>query len=141
MKKPNTTTAMPRLYQACLDIVQGVRKANTSVGRSADAEMRIPVLFHGTDMRCTIEAGSGTAMRNAVEHAQMQSTDKPATEPGLDARLEAITLLGIYASEIKDRNTLAGRKTGWESPQDERYFSRVVSAMRALGVSESAVLG
>lgn len=138
MKKPNATTAMPRLYQACHDIVQGVRSAHASVGQSSDAEMRIPVLFKGTDMRCTIEAGSGTAMRNAVEHAQMQGTNKPAVEPGLDARLEAITLLGIYASELKDSNTL-GRKTEWADPKEERHFNRVVSAMRALGVAESAV--
>lgn len=130
---------MPRLHQAVCDIVQGVRAAHRSVGHSTDkSDMRIPILFHGTDMRVTIEAGPGIAMRNAVEHAQMQATDKPATTPGLDARLEAIALLGIYASEIKDSNTL-GDKTEWAGPKEERHFNRIVSAMRALGVAESAV--
>lgn len=138
MKKPNTTTAMPRLYQACCDIVQGVRSAHASTGQSADAEMRIPVLFKGTDMRCTIEAGSGTAMRNAVQHAQMQGTNKPAAEPGLDARLEAITLLGIYASEIKDSNTLGGRDK-WDDPKEEKHFRRILSAMRSLEIPECMV--
>ena len=139
MKKPNTTTAMPRLHQAVCDIVQGVRTAHTSVGQNSQkTDMRIPVLFQGTDMRVTIEAGPGVAMRNAIEHAQMQATDKPATAPGLDARLEAIALLGIYASEIKNWNTRTGA-TDWLDADEEKHFHRIVDAMRALELPEGMV--
>jgi len=128
-KKQNTATAMRRLYQATSDIVAGMRKVYAENDMPSSGEIRVPVLFRGTDMRVTIEAGQGVAMRNAVEHAQMSASDKPVNEPGLSARGEAITLLAMYASEIKDNSTASGR---FVDPDDEKFFNRVVSAMKAL---------
>ena len=85
----------------------------------------------GHHMRVTIEAGPGVAMRNALENAQMKASDKPAKEPGLDARLEALTLLSIYASELKSMQAVNGK---FLSPDDERHFNRVVMAMKMLDI-------
>jgi hypothetical protein len=130
-KKPGTTTAMRRLFQATKDVVDGTRKAYADAGMPGAQELRVPVLFQGTDMRVTIEAGPGVAMRNALENAQMKASDKPAKEPGLDARLEALTLLSIYASELKSMQAVNGK---FVSPDDERHFNRVVMAMKMLDI-------
>lgn len=137
LTKNDNHTALRRLHKAVTDIVQGTRAVFTAQGKPC-AELRLPVLFHGTDMRVTIEAGPGTAMRNALEHAQMQATDKPAPEPGLNARLEAMALLALYASEIEDTNTLSGR-VEWDDEDEKKHFHRIVSAMRALSLPEHTV--
>lgn len=133
-RKPNTHTAVRRLFEAASDIVQGSRQAMTeTLGKPHHhAEVRIPILMGGTDMRVTVEAGPSVAMRNAVEGAAMKASDKPYIAPGSEARNEAVTLLAIYASEIKDSGQCADGK--WMDAEDERHFVRVVAAMKALGV-------
>lgn len=135
-KKQNTTTALPRLFEAVRDIVQGMRGVYADVAPDKlHAELRVPVLFQGSDMRVTIEAGPSVAMRNAMEHAQMKASDKPVNEPGVSARGEAITLLAMYASEIRDSSTTGGH-FDFDTPDDEQFFNRVVCAMKALDLPD-----
>jgi len=133
-RKPDTHTAIRRLYDAASDIVQCTRNASADVFKTPqhDAAVHIPILMQGTDMRVTIEAGPNVAMRNAVEHAAMQASNKPYIEPGADAKQEAVALLAIYASEVKDANACADGK--WMDAEDERHFVRIVAAMKALEV-------
>ena len=95
-RKPDTRTAIRRLHDAARDIVDGTRNVSADVFKKsqANSEVHIPILMQGTDMRVTIEAGPSVAMRNAVEHAAMQASDKPYREPGADAKQEAVVLLG-----------------------------------------------
>ena len=133
-RKPNTHTAVRRLFEAASDIVQGTRKVMAeSTGKPHhNAEVRIPILISGTDMRVTVEAGPSVAMRNAVEDAAMKASDKPYVAAGAEAKSEAVALLAIYASEIKSAGQCADGK--WMDAEDERHFGRVVSTMKALGV-------
>ncbi len=130
---------MPRLHQAVTDIVAATRGVFVEQGHAThghNIDLRLPVLFSGTDMRCTIEAGPSTARRNAIENAQMHASGKPATEPGLDARQEAVQLLTMYATEFKDSESLAGR---FIDPDDEAFFTRIVNAIKALDLPEGVV--
>lgn len=135
-RKPNTHTAVRRLFEAASDIVHGTRNVmHESTGKPHHhAEVHIPILFGGTDMRVTVEAGPSVAMRNAVENAAMQASDKPYIAPGAKAKSEAVALLATYASEIKDAGQCLEGK--WMDAEDERHFGRVVAAMKALGVTE-----
>lgn len=135
-KKPDTHTAMRRLFQATSDIVAGVRKVHADAGMPSSGELRVPVLFQGTDMRVVIEAGPGVAMRNVVENAQMKASDKPVNEPGLNAKQEAMTLLAMYASELQDANCTDGQFT---DPAEKAFFNRVVDAIKALDLPEGMV--
>lgn len=132
-RKPDTHTAIRRLHDAARDIVDGTRNVSADVFKKsqANSEVHIPILMQGTDMRVTIEAGPSVAMRNAVEHAAMQASDKPYREPGADAKQEAVVLLGAYASEIKAASFSDGK---WMDADDERHFMRVAAAMKALEV-------
>lgn len=132
-RKPDTHTAIRRLHDAARDIVDGTRNVSADVFKKsqANSEVHIPILMQGTDMRVTIEAGPSVAMRNAVEHAAMQASDKPYREPGADAKQEAVVLLGVYASEIKAASFDDGK---WMDADDERHFVRVAAAMKALEV-------
>lgn len=75
--KTSKNGPVPRLYEAALEIVQGTRGVFERSGKDA-REIRVPILIHGTDMRITIEAGPKIAARNAIEHAQMEASGKPA---------------------------------------------------------------
>lgn len=131
-RKPDTHTAIRRLYDAARDIVDGTRNASADVYKTPqhNAEVRIPVLMQGTDMRVTIESGPSVAMRNAVEHAAMKASDKPYLAAGEEAKQEAVAVLAVYASEIK----AASFDGEWMDAEDERHFVRVVAAMKALEV-------
>lgn len=91
------------LYVAAKSIVDNTRKVFTDHGKDA-AELRLPILMHGTDMRVTIEAGPKIAARNAIEKAQCKASDKP--EPSVDMTHtinEAKALIASYAAELCDR--------------------------------------
>ena len=132
-RKPDTHTAVRRLHDAARDIVDGMRNVSADVYKKPqhNSEVRIPILMQGTDMRVTIEAGPGVVMRNAVEHAAMQASDKPYIAAGEQAKQEAVTVLAMYASEIKAASFDDGK---WMDLEDERHFVRVVAAMKALEV-------
>lgn len=131
-RKPDTHTAIRRLHDAAQDIVQGFRNVSADVYKTPqhNAEVRIPVLMQGTDMRVTIEAGPSVVMRNAVENAAMKASDKPYLAAGEEAKQEAVAVLAVYASEIK----AASFDGEWMDAEDERHFVRVVAAMKALEV-------
>lgn len=131
-RKPDTHTAIRRLHDAAQDIVQGFRNVSADVYKTPqhNAEVRIPVLMQGTDMRVTIEAGPSVVMRNAVENAAMKASDKPYLDAGEEAKQEAVAVLAVYASEIK----AASFDGEWMDAEDERHFVRVVAAMKALEV-------
>lgn len=132
-RKPDTHTAIRRLHDAAQDIVQGFRNVSADVYKTPqhNAEVRIPVLMQGTDMRVTIEAGPSVVMRNAVENAAMKASDKPYLAAGEEAKQEAVAVLAVYASEIK----AASFDGEWMDAEDERHFVRVVAAMKALEVA------
>lgn len=132
-RKPDTHTAIRRLHDAAQDIVQGFRNVSADVYKTPqhNAEVRIPVLMQGTDMRVTIEAGPSVVMRNAVENAAMKASDKPYLAAGDEAKQEAVAVLAVYASEIK----AASFDGEWMDAEDERHFVRVVAAMKALEVA------
>lgn len=131
-RKPDTHTSIRRLHDAAQDIVQGFRNVSADVYKTPqhNAEVRIPVLMQGTDMRVTIEAGPSVVMRNAVENAAMKASDKPYLAAGEEAKQEAVAVLAVYASEIK----AASFDGEWMDAEDERHFVRVVAAMKALEV-------
>lgn len=97
-RKPDTHTAIRRLHDAAQDIVQGFRNVSADVYKTPqhNAEVRIPVLMQGTDMRVTIESGPSVAMRNAVEHAAMKASDKPYLAAGEEAKQEAVAVVGTF---------------------------------------------
>lgn len=132
-RKPDTHTAIRRLHDAAQDIVQGFRNVSADVYKTPqhNAEVRIPVLMQGTDMRVTIEAGPSVVMRNADENAAMKASDKPYLAAGEEAKQEAVAVLAVYASEIK----AASFDGEWMDAEDERHFVRVVAAMKALEVA------
>ena len=99
-----------RLYRAAVEIVDGTRKVFAQQGHDP-REVRLPILMHGTDMRVTIEAGPAVAARNAVEHAQMQASGKPA-EPAVDmSRVlrDAAAIIKQSADETRGAHTINGR--------------------------------
>ena len=99
-----------RLYRAAVEIVDGARKVFAQQGHDP-REVRLPILMHGTDMRVTIEAGPAVAARNAVEHAQMQASGKPA-EPAVDmSRVlrDAAAIIKQSADETRGAHTINGR--------------------------------
>lgn len=120
------------LYQAAKEIVDGTRKVFEQQGHDA-REVRLPILMHGTDMRVTIEAGPKIAARNAVEHAQMQASGKPA-EPTVDvsaALQEAQMLLGLFAADLAAENRRHETGTGaWE--RSRAYGLRCEKAIQQL---------
>lgn len=132
-RNPDTHTAIRRLHDAARDIVDGARTASADVYKKPqhNSEVRIPILMQGTDMRVTVEAGPGVAMRNAIEHAAMKASDKPFIASGEEARQEAVAVLAIYASEIKAASFEGGE---WMDAEDQRHFARVAAAMKALEV-------
>ena len=99
-----------RLYKAAVEIVDGTRKVFAQQSHDP-REVRLPILMHGTDMRVTIEAGPAVAARNAVEHAQMQASGKPA-EPVVDmSRVlrDAAAIIKQSADETRGAHTINGR--------------------------------
>lgn len=134
-KQPASHTAMPRLHQAVIDIVEATRRVFVEQERAAggdgrNIDLRLPVLFGGTDMRCTIEAGPSTARRNVIENVQMEANGKP-TDTNRDRALrDAINLLTDYASEIKA--DFCDTTGNWENAYSMRAFERCVAAVRAL---------
>lgn len=99
-----------RLYRAAVEIVDGTRKVFAQQGHDP-REVRLPILMRGTDMRVTIEAGPAVAARNAVEHAQMQASGKPA-EPVVDmSRVlrDAAAIIKQSADETRGAHTINGR--------------------------------
>lgn len=117
--KQRSTSPIDRLYRAALEITD---KSLLVFGEQGicGSELRIPVLMKGTDLRVTIERGPRIAALNAIEHAQMQASDKPAPEnPRLDALRRAMQLIATHAEGIKNGawNVHSGQ---WGDPIDER---------------------
>lgn len=134
-KQPASHTAMPRLHQAVIDIVEATRRVFVEQERAAggdgrNIDQRISVLFGGTDMRCTIEAGPTTARRNAIENAQMSASGKPVNDDIQRVLRDAMALLTEYASEIKD--DFCDAAGNWENAYSMRSFERCIAAVKAL---------
>jgi hypothetical protein len=131
-KDPRKTGPIARLYDIVVEIVDGTRKAMVQSGaakKGQPIDIRLPILMAGTDLRVIIEAGPSTAVRNAIEHAQMNATEKPVTNDLDEAAREACALLAEYASEVQ-RGGMAGDQ--WMNEKDRQFFLRIGTAMRAL---------
>lgn len=123
---------MDRLFLAVQEIVRGTRQvlaehSKTSPGR---VELRNPVIFTGTDMRVTIEAGPSVAMRNVIEGARQNASGEPVAVRGDAALADAMTLLAQYAAEVKDSQS--DGKEAWDDLRSARLFDRLVNCVRAL---------
>lgn len=135
MKKPNTATAMPRLYAAVSDIVIGTRQVIEKTGDGKHAALHIPVHFAGTDMRVTIEAGPGIAALNAIQGAQMKASGSPSTDT-LGVIGEAMMLLALHAAELRQDNLdlqdTHPQGAEWTDEQDRKTFERCLRVVRGL---------
>lgn len=134
-KQPASHTAMPRLHQAVSDIVEATRGVFVAQGRVAggdgrNIDLRLPVLFGGTDMRCTIEAGPTTARRNAIENAQMSASGKPPDTDAQRVLRDAMALITEYASEVK--NDFCDTTGRWDTIASKGLFERCIGAIKAL---------
>lgn len=133
-KKPDTSTAMPRLFAAVQDIVQGTRGAisKTQVG-GQNASLHIPVHFAGTDMRVTIEAGPGIAALNAIQGAEMKASGKPARTSAIT---EAMLLLALHAAELRQDNLelqdVHPQGAEWTDEKDRQTFENTLRVVREL---------
>lgn len=135
-KKPNTATALPRLYEAVCDIVHGTRGAiGKTMGDTQNASLHIPVHFAGTDMRVTIEAGPGIAALNAIQGAQMQASGKPATDT-TGVISEAMVLLALHAAELRQDNLdlrdVHPHGAEWTDAQDKQTFEHIQRVLSSL---------
>lgn len=134
-RKPDTTTAVKRLFDAVSDIVDGTRDVMVKMGDARHPQqitLVTPVLFQGTDMRCTIEAGPGIAARNAIEHAQMKASDQPVINNKAEVLREALTLLSYYAREIKETECTPNDGdcgTHWDDPHIEQFYQRLCKSV------------
>lgn len=131
-RDPRGKSPIARLYKIVVEIVDGTRKAMIESGAAKAGtpfDLRLPILMQGTDLRVIIEAGPSTAVRNAIEYAQMNATSEPVTSDLDTALQEACHLLAKYASEIK-RGGMSGDQ--WDNDEDRRYFLRIGTAVRAL---------
>jgi hypothetical protein len=79
------------LYKAAREIADKTAAVMREHGKVSD--VRIPVLMRGTDLRVTIESGPTIAARNAIEHAQMQATDRPIKDDRGDTLRQAMALI------------------------------------------------
>lgn len=136
MKKPNTSTAMPRLYAAVSDIVMGTRQVIAkTAGDSKHAALHIPVHFAGTDMLVTIEAGPGIAALNAIQGAEMKASGKPSTDT-LGVIVEAMMLLALHAAEIRQDNLdlqdVHPQGAEWTDEEDRKTFEHCLRVVRGL---------
>lgn len=136
---PRANGPMQNMHAAVKGIVDATRAAIEKDGGPKNAELRIPVIFGGEDMRCTVEAGPSVAMRNAVEHASMIASGAPYKYPGEDVVRDAVQILAIYASEIKDDS--CDRSGTWKSEKDRKWFEQVSGAMRELDAFLAGVKG
>ena len=135
MKRRDDQHLIATLYRTAREIVDKTRGVFAAQGQDA-REIRLPVLMQGADLRVTIEAGPKIAARNAIEHAQMQASDRPVAPVDMSHALaEAKALLAQYASEIKDTETVAGQ---WPegSQTERRLFGRCMATVQALGEVE-----
>lgn len=135
-KKVNTTTAMPRLYAAVVDIVTGTRQViDKTTGGGKHSALSIPVHFAGTDMRVTIEAGPGIAALNAIQGAEMKASGKPSTDT-LGVIGEAMMLLALHAAELKQDNLdlqdTHPEGAEWTCEQDRKTFEHCLRVVRGL---------
>lgn len=135
-KKPDTSTAMPRLFAATQDIVQGTRGAiSKTQGGGQNASLHIPVHFAGTDMRVTIEAGPGIAALNAIQGAEMKASGKPSAD-GTSAITEAMLLLALHAAELRQDNLelqdVHPQGAEWTDEQDRQTFENTLRVVREL---------
>ena len=136
---PKGRGPMQDMYAAVKGIVDATRAAIEKDGGPKNAELRIPVMFGGEDMLCTIEAGPSILMRNAVEHASMSASGEPYKYPGEDVVRDAVQILAVYASEIKDSSM--DRSGSWKTEKDRKWFERVVGTMRELDAFRADVKG
>lgn len=135
-KQPASHTAMPRLHQAVSDIVEATRGVFVAQGRVAggdgrNIDLRLPVLFGGTDMRCTIEAGPTTARRNAIENAQMSASGKPTDTDAQRALRDAMAVITEYAIKLVAAD-FCDTTGAWENAYSMRAFERCIGAVKAL---------
>lgn len=135
-KKPATQTAVPRLFDAVRDIVQGTRQAiGKTAGDSHNAALHIPVHFAGTDMRVTIEAGPGIAALNAIQGAEMKASGKPPA--GATGTIsEAMMLLALHAAELRADNLelqdVHPQGAEWTDAEDQKTFEATLRVIRSL---------
>lgn len=94
-----------KLFVAACEIVDKTRQAFRESGQNG-AELRLPIVMQGTDIRVVIEAGPSIAARNAMETAHGRATGAPLPDRA-GALRDAIRILSNVAKDVEDDTSQA----------------------------------